>query len=135
MTPQQLRDQIEDNELEFHRALNTLKYRKMTWAKNAKRRPYTDNILLNSVPLLQQWVLRTYANVEDMRLQFLESDQKKKLASEEEIVASREGGGNTIDPTVRRLYLPDAINTPSYWKQKRLDVQAWSQEEEHYHCS
>ena len=100
MTPQQLRDQIEDNELEFHRALNTLKYCKMTRATNAKRRLYTDNILLNSGSLLEQWVLRTYINVENMRLQFLESDQKKRVASEEEIVASREKEGNRIDPTV-----------------------------------
>lgn len=39
----------------------------LTWAQQAKRRIYSDNILLNSGTLLQQWMLRTHKNIEDLR--------------------------------------------------------------------
>ena len=58
-----------------------------------------------------------------MRLQFLEDQQNKRMATEEEIEEiSRQDG--TLDPSVGILYLPDSmVNSLVYWKQKRLDVQ------------
>ena len=80
--------------------------------------------LLNSGPLLQQWVLRRQTNIEDMRLQFLESDQMKRMATESEVGNATRADG-TVDPAAGRLSLQDTvINSPGYWKQKRLYVQA-----------
>ena len=108
----------------------------LTWASHSKRRLYTDNFLLNSGPLLQQWALRTFTNIEDMRLQlppiarqleshiFQEDLQIKRMSTEEEIEASTRADG-TLDPSFGKLYLPDSmVNSPAYWKQKRLHVQA-----------
>ena len=106
-----------DNETNPH--IRELK--KMTWAEFSKRRLYTDNMLLNSGTLLQQWMLRTVLGIEDMRLQFLERDQRNRLVAEQELI---ESGGN-LDGASGRLFLPDShLNSPAYWKQKRLDVQA-----------
>ena len=58
---------------------NERNVKKMTWAENAKRRLYTDNMLLNCGPLLQMWVLRTMTNIEDVRLQFLEREQRSRI--------------------------------------------------------
>ena len=105
-------------------ARNEHRYRQLTWAAHSERWLYTDNLLLNSGSLLQQWVLRTQTNIEDLRLQFLEKDQMKRMATESEVeIATRADG--TIDPSAGRLFLPDTvINSPAYWKQKRLDLQA-----------
>ena len=59
-----------------------------------------------------------------MRLQFLESDQMKRMATESEVENATRADG-TVDPSAGLLFLPDTvINSPAYWKQKRLDVQA-----------
>ena len=99
-------------------ARNEHRYRQLTWAAQSKRQLYTDNLLLNSSPLLQQWVLRTQTNIEYLRLQFLENDQMKRMATDSELeIATRADG--TIDPCAGRLFLPDTvINSPAYWKRK-----------------
>ena len=95
-------------------ARNEHRYRQLTWAAHSNRRLYTDNLLLNSGPLLQQWVLRTQTNIEDLRLQFLENYQMKRMATESELeIATRADG--TIDPSAGQLFLPDTvINIPAY---------------------
>ena len=118
------RETREKHVLDEASARNEHRYRQLTWAAHSKRRLYTDNLLLNSGPLLQKWVLRTQTNIEDMRLQVLESDQMKRMTTEAEVeIATRADG--TVDPSARRRFLPDTvINSPAYWKQKRLEVQA-----------
>ena len=71
---------------------------KMTWAENAKGRLYTDKILLNCGSLLQMWVLRTMTNIEDVRLQFLEREQRSRLVEERELIQGVEDDGNLAAP-------------------------------------
>ena len=95
----------------------------MTWAENAKWRLYTDNILLNCGPLFQMSVLRTMTNIEDVRHQFLEREQRSRLVEERELIQGVDDEGNLAAPG--RLYLQDTvINSPACWKGKSLDVQA-----------
>ena len=46
------------------------------------------------------------------------------MTTEEEIEASTRAD-ETLNPSAGRLYLPGSmVNSPAYWKQKRLDLQA-----------
>ena len=83
-----------------------IKFRKLTWAATVKRRLFTHNILPNSGPSLQKWVLRTQTSIEDLRLQFLETEKKQRIAAEHELELATDAGGR-VDPAVGRLFLPD----------------------------
>lgn len=61
------------------------KVRKLTWQTFTKRELYSNTILLNAGNLMQRLLLRTHINIEDLRLLFLEIQQKQRLVSENEI--------------------------------------------------
>ena len=64
--------------------------KRYTWLEHAKGRIYTDNILLNSGFLLQQWLLSTISAMEDVRLSFIAGTQKRRIASEREVLEAQE---------------------------------------------
>ena len=93
----------------------------LTWAEFTKRRLYTDNILLNSGVVLQQWILRSAINIEDIRLRYIETEQMR-MVEEREL---QEGTHSGVDSLPGKLFLPsNHKNSPAYWRMKRLDVQA-----------
>lgn len=88
--------------------------------KNARPRLYTDNILQNIGPLFRQWVLRAQIKIEDMRLTFLDYEQRKRLATVAEIEQALQADSK-VDTEIGRLLIPDSVtNSPSYWKKNRL---------------
>ena len=69
------------------------------------RRFFTDNTLLNSGLLLQNYLLRTQTNGKDIRLQFLETEQHQRTEAEQDV----ELATDTMDVWIplERLSLPD----------------------------
>lgn len=88
-----------------------------------KRRPYTDNRLLELAGLFRKWLLRTATNVDDLCFQFLEKEQRQRIVGERQLEQRVLKDDGTFQPG--KLYLPDShVNSPAYGRSALLDVQS-----------
>lgn len=101
---------------------DTYDEKRLTWAEYSKHRLYSDNFLLNSGTLLQQWPFRTLKNIKYLRLRCLGKEQMS-IVEEQKLRDGKHTRTDEIGPP-RKTFLPGSHkNSTAYWRQNCLDIQ------------